>query len=72
MKYERELQSVIEWVKKNPGLSAAAHTEKLKDLPWDGRPASGSLLWKLRYLELAGVVECRHGGNDKNAWYAKV
>ncbi len=62
MKYEKYLKGIIDLVWCYPGLSCA----RLVEAATRDRQgiAASSFIWKLRYLELAGRLECKN-----RKWY---
>ena len=54
---DRSMIKRINWVKKNPGLTAGGHVKKLRSMNYEERRRGAStndMIWRLRYLALTG------------------
>lgn len=79
MKYKGELMPLLDWIRKNPGLSIGGLEDSIASLPYpenysDDRhgtrldknvPIRGMMKWRVRYLELLGLVRC----DRARKWY---
>lgn len=56
---DRSMIKLINWVKKNPVLTAGGHVQKIRKMSYEERRQSSSastndMIWILRYLALTG------------------
>ena len=54
---DKSMIKLINWVKKNPGLTSNGHVKKLRSMNYEERRTGAStddMRWRLKYLALTG------------------